>query len=173
MPADTLTIRAQFDEAQGTAKALGVQFQAVEVKAPNPDFEGAFRFMAKERIGGLVTEGPPLIALHQKRILGLAEKYRLPAIHTEQEWANDGGLMSYGANRSDPYRRAAVFVDRILKGTRPADRLTGLGRKALAVTADVGVATQVSQLFDTVRTEFGRLDILVNNAGLWFRKPFL
>jgi len=121
MPADTLTIRAQFDEAQGTAKALGVQFQAVEVKAPNPDFEGAFRFMAKERIGGLVTEGPPLIALHQKRILGLAEKYRLPAIHTEQEWANDDGLMSYGANRSDPYRRAAVFVDRILKGTRPAD----------------------------------------------------
>jgi len=54
-----------------------------------------------------------------------------------------------------------------------ADRLTGLGRKALAVTADVGVATQVTQLFDTVRTEFGRLDILVNNAGLWFRKPFL
>src|SRR5262245_3829555 len=54
-----------------------------------------------------------------------------------------------------------------------ADRLTGLGRKALAVTADVDVATQVSQLFDTVRTEFGRLDILVNNAGLWFRKPFL
>jgi len=54
-----------------------------------------------------------------------------------------------------------------------ADRLTGLGRKALAVTADVAVATQVSQLFDTVRTEFGRLDILVNNAGLWFRKPFL
>ena len=54
-----------------------------------------------------------------------------------------------------------------------ADRLTGLGRKALAVTADVGVATQVSQLFDTVRTEFGRLDILVNNTGLWFRKPFL
>ena len=58
-------------------------------------------------------------------------------------------------------------------GQQTADRLTGLGRKALAVTADVGVATQVSQLFDTVRTEFGRLDILVNNAGLWFRKPFL
>jgi putative ABC transport system substrate-binding protein len=121
IPADTLTIRAEFDEAQGTAKALGVQFQAVEVKAPNPDFEGAFRFMTKERTGGLVTEGPPLIALHRKRILGLAEKYRLPAIHTEQEWPNSGGLMSYGANRSDPYRRAAVFVDKILKGTRPAD----------------------------------------------------
>jgi putative tryptophan/tyrosine transport system substrate-binding protein len=121
MPAETKTIKPMFDEAQGTAKALGVQFQAVEVKAPNPDFEGAFRFMARERIGGLVTEGPPVIALHRKRILELAVKNRLPAIHTEQEWANDGGLMSYGANRNDPYRRAAVFVDKILKGAKPAD----------------------------------------------------
>jgi putative ABC transport system substrate-binding protein len=121
MPAETKTIKAMFDEAQGTAKALGVQFQAVEVKAPNPDFEDAFKFMAKERIGGLVTEGPPVITLHRKRILELAGKNRLPAIHTEHEWANDGGLMSYGANRNDPYRRAAVFVDKILKGVKPAD----------------------------------------------------
>jgi len=54
-----------------------------------------------------------------------------------------------------------------------ADRLTSLGRRAIAITADVGVSAQVDQLFDPVRTEFGRLDILVNNAGLWFRKPFL
>jgi ABC-type uncharacterized transport system substrate-binding protein len=121
MPAKSTAIKAMFDEAQGTARALGVEFQAVEVKAPNPDFEGAFRFLAKERIGGLVTEGPPSIALHRKRILELAGKNRLPAIHTEHEWANDGGLMSYGANRNDPYRRAAVFVDKILKGAKPAD----------------------------------------------------
>jgi NAD(P)-dependent dehydrogenase (short-subunit alcohol dehydrogenase family) len=54
-----------------------------------------------------------------------------------------------------------------------ADRLTGLGRRVIAVTADVGVPAQVSQLFEAVRAEFGRLDILVNNAGVWFRKPFL
>jgi len=54
-----------------------------------------------------------------------------------------------------------------------ADRLSGLGRRALAVTADIGVPAQVSQLFDVVRGKFGRLDILVNNAGIWFRKPFL
>lgn len=54
-----------------------------------------------------------------------------------------------------------------------ADRLKGLGRRALAVTADVGVSAQASRLFDIVRAEFGRLDILVNNAGVWFRKPFL
>jgi putative ABC transport system substrate-binding protein len=58
---------------------------------------------------------------NRKKILQLAEKHRLPAIHTEQEWANDGGLMSYGANRVEPYRRAALFIDKILKGTKPAD----------------------------------------------------
>jgi putative tryptophan/tyrosine transport system substrate-binding protein len=121
MPADSVTIRAMFDEAQGAAKALGVQFQLVEVRAPNPDFEGAFRFMVKERIGALVTEGPPLISSNRKRILELAAKNRIPAIHTAQEWANAGGLMSYGANTIEPYRRAAVFVDKILKGVKPAD----------------------------------------------------
>jgi putative tryptophan/tyrosine transport system substrate-binding protein len=121
MPADTSTIRAMFDDAQATAKTLGVKFQAVEVKAPNPDFEGAFRYMVKERIGGLVTEGPPLISSNRERILQLAEQHRLPAIHTEQEWVNDGGLMSYGANRVEPYRRVAVYVDKILKGAKPAD----------------------------------------------------
>src|SRR5262249_60241402 len=95
--------------------------QSGEANAPYPYFEITFLFMARERIGGLVTEGPPLIDLHRKQILALAEKYRLPAIHTAQEWADDGGLMSYGANRSEPYRRAAVFVDKILKGTKPAD----------------------------------------------------
>ena len=59
------------------------------------------------------------------------------------------------------------------RAQQTADRLTGLGRRALAVTADVGVPGQVTQLFDIVRAEFGRLDILVNNAGVWFRKPFL
>ena len=121
LPADSANIKARFDDAQATAKILGVKFQALEVKAPNPDFEGAFRFMVKERIGGLVTEGPPSISFHRKRILELAAKNRIPAIHTAQEWANAGGLMSYGANTIEPYRRAAVFVDKILKGTKPAD----------------------------------------------------
>ncbi|HXV50032.1 MAG TPA: ABC transporter substrate-binding protein [Candidatus Binatia bacterium] len=121
MPAESANMKKAFDDAKGTAKALGIQFQAVEVKTANPDLEGAFRLMAKERIGGLVTEGPPRIAFHRKRIFELANKNRLPAIHAEQEWANDGGLMSYGANRNEPYRRAAVFVDKILKGAKPAD----------------------------------------------------
>ena len=114
-------VRNIVTEVQATAKTLGVTFQAVEVKAPNPDFEAVFQSMVKERIDGLVTEGPPIISSNRKRILQLAEKHRIPAIHTEQEWANDGGLMSYGANRVEPYRRAAVFIDKILKGAKPGD----------------------------------------------------
>jgi ABC-type uncharacterized transport system substrate-binding protein len=114
-------VRNIVTEVQATAKTLGVTFQAVEVKAPNPDFEAVFQSMVKERIDGLVTEGPPIISSNRNRILQLAEKHRIPAIHTEQEWANDGGLMSYGANRVEPYRRAAVFIDKILKGAKPGD----------------------------------------------------
>ena len=121
MPEGSAGIKAMFNDAQGTAKALGVKFQLVEVKASNPDLEGAFRLMVKESIGGLVTEGPPAISFHRKRILGLAAQHRLPAIHTEQEWANDGGLLSYGANRVEPFSRAAVYVDKILKGNKPGD----------------------------------------------------
>ena len=110
-----------FKEAQGTAKVLAIKFQLVEVKPPNPDFEGAFRLMAKDRIGALVTSPAPLIAFHRKRILQLTEQNRIPAMHSEQQWANAGGLMSYGANSLDQYRRLAVYVDKILKGRIPSD----------------------------------------------------
>jgi putative tryptophan/tyrosine transport system substrate-binding protein len=109
------------DEAQPTAKALGVTFQHFAVKAQDPDFDGLFQTMLKQRVEGLVTEGPPIISSNRKKILQLTERQRLPAIHTELDWANDGGLMSYGANRREPFRRAAVYIDKILKGTKPAD----------------------------------------------------
>ena len=112
---------AGFEDARGAAKALGVSFQLIETKAPNPDIDGAFRFIVKERIGALIIESTPLMSLHQKRILELVEQNRIPAMHSEQQWANAGGLMSYGANRIEPYRRAAVYVDKILKGRKPAD----------------------------------------------------
>ena len=77
--------------------------------------------MVKERIGAFITEATPRISLDRKKILALAEQNRLPAMHSEEEWVNSGGLMSYGANRVEPYRRAAVYVDKILKGAKPAD----------------------------------------------------
>jgi putative ABC transport system substrate-binding protein len=110
-----------FKEAQGAAKVLGVQFKLVEVKAQNPDIEGAFRIMGKERIGAVITSPVPVILFHRKRILELLEKHRIPAMHSQQEWTNTGGLMSYGSNIVDLYRRAAVYVDKILKGAKPAD----------------------------------------------------
>ena len=113
--------RAAFEEAQAPAKVLGVQLLSVAVKAPNPDFEGAFRVMAKKRIGALITSPSPLIGLHRKRILQLVEQNGIPAMHTTQDWTNAGGLMSYGANQVDLSRRAAVYVDKILKGAKPAD----------------------------------------------------
>ncbi len=118
---DAARSMAGFNEARRAAKVLGVEFLSVAVNGPNPDIEGAFRTMIKEHLGALVTEAPPLIAYRRDEILQLAAQYRIPAIHTEQEWANAGGLMSYGANRVEPYRRVAVYVDKILKGAKPAD----------------------------------------------------
>ena len=113
--------RAAFKEAQEPAKVLGVRLQSVGVKAPNPDFEGAFRVMVKDRIGALITSPGPLMGFHRKRILQLAEQNRIPAMHPAQDWTAAGGLMSYGANTEDLSRRAASYVDKILKGRKPAD----------------------------------------------------
>jgi len=119
--ADSTSTNAIFNEARRAGKVLGVEFLSVAVKGPNPDIEGAFRTMVKDRLGGLVTEGQPLISFRRQKILQLAAQYRIPAIYTGQEWANAGGFMSYGANRVEPYRRVAVYVDKILKGAKPAD----------------------------------------------------
>jgi putative ABC transport system substrate-binding protein len=118
---ETSASRAAFKEAQGPAKALAVQLKSVEVKAPNPDFDDAFRIMIKERIGALITSPSPLMGFHRKRILQLVEQSRIPAMHPAQDWTTAGGLMSYGANTVDLSRRAAVYVDKILKGAKPAD----------------------------------------------------
>jgi putative ABC transport system substrate-binding protein len=114
---------AMFKKVQVAVQALGVKLQLVEVKAPDPDFEGAFRAMAKDRVGALVTSPSPLITLrlHQKKISALLEKARMPAIHPTVNWIDDGGLMYYGANSPDLNRRAATYVDKILKGVKPAD----------------------------------------------------
>jgi len=118
---DATAAKAMFNDAQGTAKALAVQFQLLEVNVKNPDIEGTFRVIVRERIGALVTESSGPVGFHRKRVLELVEQNRIPAMHSEQEWVNAGGLMSYGANRVDLYRRAAVYVDKILKGAKPAD----------------------------------------------------
>jgi putative tryptophan/tyrosine transport system substrate-binding protein len=118
---DSKAFRSFFKDAQITAQALALKFQVVEVNAQNPDYGGAFRFMVNERIGTLITEATPLATFHRNRILELVEQNRIPAIHSDQEWAEAGGLISYGANRADLFRRAAVYVDKILRGAKPGD----------------------------------------------------
>jgi putative ABC transport system substrate-binding protein len=91
------------------------------VQGPD-DFEGAFRAMTKEKVNGLVIRlQPSLYSAHFKRVAELSIKNRLPSISGVPSWVDAGGLISYGADRNDQYRRAAVFVDKILKGRTPAE----------------------------------------------------
>ena len=108
-----------FKELEIGAKALKVQLQSLPVRGPN-DFEGAFQ-AARERAGSLVVIQDVVTVAYLKRIVDLAAKNRVPAIYMETEWAETGGLMSYGPNQPDLFRRAATYVDKILKGAKPAD----------------------------------------------------
>jgi putative ABC transport system substrate-binding protein len=102
------------------ARSLGLELQSLEVRGPG-DLEGAFRAAAKERAQALVALRNPAIFNERKRIAELAIKNRLPAIYDDREFVEAGGLMSYGTNQADLYRRAATYVDRILRGAKPAD----------------------------------------------------
>jgi putative ABC transport system substrate-binding protein len=117
---DGASSKAMFKEAQVAAQTLGVKFQLVEVKAQDPDIDGAFRVMVKERIGAVITSPSPRLSLilHRKRILQLLEQASMPAMHPSAEWVEAGGLMYYAANIPDLYRRAATYVDKILSRER-------------------------------------------------------
>jgi putative tryptophan/tyrosine transport system substrate-binding protein len=107
-------------ETEAASQALGLQLQSLEVQGPN-DLGDAFKAAAKGRVGGFTVGAGPLFTANRKRILDFAAKNRLPAIYPWREYVEDGGLMSYAPNLSDHYRRAAYYVDEILKGTKPAD----------------------------------------------------
>ena len=115
--------KANIAAAQKDAQALGITLRLVEIKADNPDFDGAFQAMVKERIGALITGTGSIIStsLHRKKILELVEQNRIPAIYASVSFIEDGGLMSYGVNTRDLSRRGATFVDKILKGAEPAN----------------------------------------------------
>lgn len=108
-------------ETEVPAPALKIQLISVVFGGPE-DFEGAFRAMTKERVNGLLVRiFPNVNSAHSKRVAELAVKSRLPSISARSTWVDAGGLMSYGADPNIQYRRAAVYVDKILKGTKPAD----------------------------------------------------
>lgn len=110
-----------FKETEAPARALGIQLIGPLVKGPD-DIDVAFRTISKERVNGLLMRlQPSVFSAHRKRVAELVVSSRLPSIATGTRWADDGGLMSYGSDLSFQYRRAATYVDKILKGTKPAD----------------------------------------------------
>jgi putative ABC transport system substrate-binding protein len=107
-------------EARTAARTLGVRLQVLEVREPEK-IDGAFAAMTRGRAQALMVLADPLLFSQRQHILSLVAKRRLPAIYVETGWVAAGGLMSYAPNVPDLHRRAPAYVDKILKGTKPAD----------------------------------------------------
>jgi putative ABC transport system substrate-binding protein len=110
-----------FKEYEAAAHSLKISLQSLAVRGPHPDFEGAFQAAAKERASALLTIRDALINLYRKRITERAIKNRQPSMYEGSEYVEDGGLMSFSVSDAENYRRAATYVDKILKGAKPAD----------------------------------------------------
>ena len=110
----------QLKDVQTAARALGLTIQAWEIRGTD-DFDRVFAAMGKERPDGLYVLRSLLMNVNEKRIVGFALKSRLPSVYTNREAVDAGGLMYYGADLADSYRRVATYVDKILKGAKPAD----------------------------------------------------
>ena len=117
--ADGSSIGVKGYEAQ--APALKIQLQSLEVRGPNPDFEGAFQAAAQGGASALITVTGGLLNRYPKAIADLAIKNRMPSMYERSPYVEAGGLVSYAPNDADSYRRAATYVDKILKGAKPAD----------------------------------------------------
>jgi putative ABC transport system substrate-binding protein len=105
---------------QLAAQQLGLQLHSLEVRSPN-DFDKAFEGATKARAGALLVTAEPMITTNLERIAGLAAKSHLPSIFQSSQFADAGGLATYGPDRADGFRRTATFVDKILKGAKPGD----------------------------------------------------
>jgi putative ABC transport system substrate-binding protein len=114
------TDRDTLKGADVAARALGVRLQVVDARGPE-DFDRAFSDMTRARAGALTVLGSAMFNSERRRLVNLAAKHRLPAVYQWREFVDTGGLMSYGANLADLNRRAAVYVDKILKGAKPGD----------------------------------------------------
>jgi len=110
-----------FKDYEPAAHALKMQLEALELRGSNPDLEGAFREMVKRRVGAIITARNPLFIINRKQITDLAIKNRLPLMSEGTDFVESGALASYASDDVANFKRAAVYVDKILKGTKPAD----------------------------------------------------
>jgi putative tryptophan/tyrosine transport system substrate-binding protein len=119
-PTNPASVREVKEVLPVAARALGLTVRSWEVRDAG-GFERLFAALSKERPDGLYVSSGPLVRAHQKRIVGLTLKSRMPSMYYDREFVDAGGLMSYGADLADSHRRVAYFVDKILKGAKPAD----------------------------------------------------
>jgi len=111
----------QLKELRPAAVALKLKLEEIGTQPDAKGLESAFKTAKQKQVGGILTGAGPRFFAERKRIVELAGKYRLPAIYPQKAFVDEGGLMSYGTDSTDGYRLAAVYVDKILKGTKPAD----------------------------------------------------
>ena len=111
----------QLNELRTAAVALKLKLEEIKTEPNAKGLESAFQIAKQKQVGAIITTPGGRFRAETKRIVELAGKYQLPAIYPQKEYVDAGGLMSYGADSTDLYRRAAVYVDKILKGAKPAD----------------------------------------------------
>ena len=119
-PTEAALLQPAFKEIEVAAQAYTLQLHSIEVRSTE-DIDTAFVGMKKARLNALLTILDPLTTLHSKRIVELAAKNRLPGMYPTRQFVEEGGLMAYGINIGDLYHRAATYVDKVLKGAKPAD----------------------------------------------------
>jgi putative ABC transport system substrate-binding protein len=108
-------------EYEGAARVFKLEFHSFEIRGPNHDLVRVFQAAKTARVDALVVVANPLMTQIAKQVFAFATKYRLPSMTEDRRYVDAGGLISYGANVADLYRRAATYVDKILKGAKPAD----------------------------------------------------
>jgi putative tryptophan/tyrosine transport system substrate-binding protein len=156
-PANTSQV-SHFNEIQAAARALALTLQSVEVRDPK-EFDSAFVKMSRERPDALIMTADAMHRRHLARVVDFTASRRLPAMYQVKAYVEAGGLMSYGASQSDLYRRAAVYVDKILKGAKPGDLpveqptkfelvINLKTAKALGLTVPPSLLLQVDQVIE-------------------------
>jgi len=119
--ADSAASATALQEYEAAARALKITLQAVEVRSSNPDFEGAFHAAVQARVSALITVRSGLALTYRQQIANLVIKHRLPSMSEGSDFVEAGGLMSYAANDTESFKRAAYYVDKLLKGAKAAD----------------------------------------------------
>jgi putative ABC transport system substrate-binding protein len=115
-----LSVPAQWEETRKAARALGIEPRLLDVRRPE-DLERAFDTASRQRGNSLAVGNDSVVLASRREVVALAMKHRLPAIYATREFVDASGLISYGTHYPDLYRRAAIFVDKIFKGAKPAD----------------------------------------------------